>query len=101
MHLFEGDQHPMPKAYGCIPKNPLWLPNEEECFLGSCRQQVMDLQDEINSKTLITIWEFSKTITHIPQLKHKEELHCLTKYVHIQDVFDELPSAKVSLPYHL
>ena len=34
-------------------------------------------------------------------LKHKQELHCLTEYAHIQTVFDGLLSAMVLLLYHL
>ena len=44
---------------------------------------------------------FDRSFTHIHQLKHKQELHCLIEYVHIQTASDEPPSAMALHLFHL
>lgn len=100
MHLFEHDPHPMLTVHGYNQEILLWQPDEEEYFPGSCKQQYINREEKINVMILMPSI-LSIILTHIHQLKHKQELHCLVEYVHMQAVFDEMLSAGVLLPSHL
>ena len=43
MNLSEDDQHPKPAIPWCNPETLLWLPNEVECSLGNCKQEILTL----------------------------------------------------------
>lgn len=100
-HLFEYDQHPMPAIRGCNQEILPWLPDEEECSLGNCKQQYINQTRQFQSSYNRGGKKIGLIITHIRRLKHRQELHCLTRCVHIAAVVDGLLNAMAQLPYHL